>query len=282
MPPRLTIPRDLLEPGQERILEDVRLDEGQALAAKGIVDEPGLRAVQVVDDEDRAHGRSICSRMRALLAQLDDGRHAAAAGQIAGAAEERHAREAPRRGRPLGGVGGRGRRRLSRAPLLLLGRLDAHDRDRAREPHRPEPDPGRPGARCARADPATSSSSRDRSRPIAIGTDSGARGRARAGDGIRPAHASRRVRLPADHAPPDPGLARGERARRPRPDAARDAGWPSRTVDLLLAFAAGRRSVTTVPEGAPAARGRDDQRDAAEREARPRPERQRGGAARRP
>jgi len=38
---------------------------------------------------------------------------------------------------------------------LKLGRLDAHRRDRAREPHRPEPDPFRPGARRARADPRT-------------------------------------------------------------------------------------------------------------------------------
>ena len=69
----------------------------------------------------------------------------------------------------------------------------------ARQPHRGEPHPRRLGARRARPDPrrrhhrGPGGSDPDRHRHPA-------RGRARAGDRIRPADARRRVRLPPDHA----------------------------------------------------------------------------------
>ena len=72
------------------------------------------------------------------------------------AANGRHPRTAPRRRRPVGRLGERGRRGVPRPALVPLGRLDADDRDAEREPDRAEPAPGRSGSRARSGRPATS------------------------------------------------------------------------------------------------------------------------------
>ena len=97
-------------------------------------------------------------------------RSGAGAGAIEVATHDRHPRAAAHRRRPVGRLGERRRTRVSRSPVVPVGRLGAADRDAAREPHGQEPDSHRLGAGRARCH----SRRRDRRGPvdaIPIGAD---------------------------------------------------------------------------------------------------------------
>ena len=109
-------------------------------------------------------------------------------------AQDRHAEEAGDRGRRLGRLGERRRQGEPRSVVLRVGRSGADDGDARHEPHGPQPHPCRPGSRVPRRHARRRHAGRA-DRACCRLARSGARGRAREGDRIRPARGGQHVRL---------------------------------------------------------------------------------------